>query len=52
MKNGSLLPMDIVPPMAKVILGGLLASTLLNIYLVPVVYSILRERGILKNSER
>jgi CzcA family heavy metal efflux pump len=33
---------EIQSPMAKVILGGLLTSTLLNIYLVPMVYSILR----------
>jgi len=35
--------------MAKVILGGLITSTLLNIYIVPIVYSALRTRGILKN---
>jgi Cu/Ag efflux pump CusA len=35
---------EIQSPMAKVILGGLLTSTLLNIYLVPMVYSILRNR--------
>ena len=33
---------EIQSPMAKVILGGLLTSTLLNIYLVPMVYSLLR----------
>ena len=32
---------EIQSPMAKVILGGLLTSTLLNIYIVPIVYSIL-----------
>lgn len=31
---------EIQSPMAKVILGGLLTSTLLNIYIVPIVYSI------------
>ncbi len=40
---------EIQSPMAKVILGGLLTSTLLNIYIVPIVYSILSSRGILKN---
>jgi Cu/Ag efflux pump CusA len=29
---------EIQSPMAKVILGGLLTSTLLNIFVVPVVY--------------
>jgi Cu/Ag efflux pump CusA len=37
--------------MAKVILGGLLTSTLLNIYIVPIVYSILYSKGILKNEK-
>ncbi|MBE0662772.1 MAG: efflux RND transporter permease subunit [Bacteroidales bacterium] len=32
---------EIQSPMAKVILGGLLTSTLLNIYLIPIVYSML-----------
>ncbi|MGF7138892.1 efflux RND transporter permease subunit [Roseimarinus sediminis] len=31
---------EIQSPMAKVILGGLLTSTLLNIYIIPIVYSI------------
>ena len=31
---------EIQSPMAKVILGGLLTSTLLNIFIVPVVYYI------------
>ena len=35
---------EIQSPMAKVILGGLLTSTLLNIYLVPIVYSMLKRR--------
>ena len=29
---------DVFVPMAKVILGGLLTSTLLNIFIVPIVY--------------
>ena len=40
---------EIQSPMAKVILGGLLTSTLLNIYVVPLVYSIMKKRGILKH---
>ena len=47
--RGDLSGNEIQSPMAKVILGGLLTSTLLNIYIVPVVYSILRKRGILRN---
>ena len=39
---------EIQSPMAKVILGGLLTSTLLNIYVVPVVYSILVNRRLIK----
>jgi len=31
---------EIQSPMAKVILGGLLSSTLLNIFIVPAVYYI------------
>ena len=40
---------EIQSPMAKVILGGLLTSTLLNIYLVPIVYSMLKKRENPKN---
>ncbi len=46
--NGDATGNEIQSPMAKVILGGLLTSTLLNIYVVPVMYSILIKRGILK----
>jgi len=35
---------EIQSPMAKVILGGLLTSTMLNIYLIPIVYSLLNKR--------
>jgi CzcA family heavy metal efflux pump len=42
---------EIQSPMAKVILGGLLSSTLLNIYLVPVVYQLLHRSGFLKQRE-
>lgn len=34
---------EIQSPMAKVILGGLLTSTLLNIYIIPIVYSYLKK---------
>jgi multidrug efflux pump subunit AcrB len=37
--------------MAQVILGGLLTSTLLNIFIVPIVYSILNNRGIIKTEK-
>lgn len=44
--QGDLSGNEIQSPMAKVILGGLLTSTLLNIFIVPIVYSILNKRGI------
>lgn len=44
--RGDLSGNEIQSPMAKVILGGLLTSTLLNIYIVPIVYSLLNNRGI------
>ena len=47
--RGDLAGNEIQSPMAKVILGGLLTSTLLNIYIVPIIYSVLKNRGILKN---
>lgn len=43
---------EIQSPMAKVILGGLLTSTILNIYIVPIVYTILNNRGIIKQSTK
>lgn len=49
--KGDLSGNEIQSPMAKVILGGLLTSTLLNIYIVPVVFSILFSRGIIKTEE-
>ena len=36
--TGDLPGNEIQSPMAKVILGGLLSSTLLNIFVVPIVY--------------
>ncbi len=41
---------EIQSPMAKVILGGLLTSTLLNIYLVPIVYSLLKKKQSIKST--
>ena len=49
--QGDLSGNEIQSPMAKVILGGLLTSTLLNIYIVPVVYSSLKNRGIIKSEK-
>jgi CzcA family heavy metal efflux pump len=49
--QGDLPGNEIQSPMAKVILGGLLTSTLLNIFIVPIVYSILNNRGIIKNEK-
>ena len=49
--RGDLSGNEIQSPMAKVILGGLLTSTLLNIYIVPIVYSILNNRGIIKSKK-
>lgn len=49
--RGDLSGNEIQSPMAKVILGGLLTSTLLNIYIVPIVYSILTNRGLLKTEK-
>ncbi|MBW6535072.1 MAG: efflux RND transporter permease subunit, partial [Mariniphaga sp.] len=45
--QGNLSGNEIQSPMAKVILGGLLTSTLLNIYIIPIVYSILTNRKFL-----
>ncbi|MDO8898245.1 MAG: efflux RND transporter permease subunit, partial [Bacteroidales bacterium] len=49
--KGDLSGNEIQSPMAKVILGGLLTSTLLNIYIVPIVYSILNAKGIIKTEK-
>jgi CzcA family heavy metal efflux pump len=42
--NGDMPGNEIQSPMAVVVLGGLLTSTLLNIYIVPVVYELLQKR--------
>jgi CzcA family heavy metal efflux pump len=49
--RGNLSGNEIQSPMAKVILGGLLTSTLLNIYIVPIVYSIFIKRETIKTRE-
>ncbi|MBW6459399.1 MAG: CusA/CzcA family heavy metal efflux RND transporter [Bacteroidales bacterium] len=48
--QGNLPGNEIQSPMAKVILGGLLTSTLLNIYIVPIMYSMLNHRSINNNT--
>ena len=50
--RGDLSGNEIQSPMAKVILGGLLTSTILNIYIVPIVYSILNNREIIKTEKK
>lgn len=49
--RGDLSGNEIQSPMAKVILGGLLTSTLLNIYIVPIVYSILNKSETIKTEK-
>ena len=43
--GGDLPGNEIQSPMAKVILGGLLTSTLLNGFIIPVMYLLSEERG-------
>lgn len=42
--NGSASGNEIQSPMAVVVLGGLLTSTLLNIYVIPVVYELINRK--------
>jgi Cu/Ag efflux pump CusA len=42
--RGDLPGNEIQSPMAKVILGGLLTSTFLNIFIIPIVYRWLKNR--------
>lgn len=49
--QGHLSGNEIQSPMAKVILGGLLSSTLLNIYVVPIVFSLMRQSYVSKEEE-
>ena len=49
--GGSLPGNEIQSPMAQVILGGLLSSTLLNGFVIPVVYQLLnRKKEIVKET--
>ena len=48
--NGDKAGNEIQSPMAVVVLGGLLSSTLLNIYILPIVYEIIQKRR-LKNEK-
>ncbi|WP_319590401.1 efflux RND transporter permease subunit [uncultured Draconibacterium sp.] len=50
--NGDLPGNEIQSPMAQVILGGLLTSTILNIYVVPVVYYALSKNGNSKKNSK
>lgn len=43
---------EIQSPMAKVILGGLITSTILNIYIVPIAYSLQAKRGFTKTDKQ
>ena len=47
--RGDLSGNEIQSPMAKVILGGLISATILNIYIVPIVYSFFADREVIKN---
>ncbi len=49
--KGNLSGNEIQSPMAKVILGGLLTSTMLNIYIIPIVYSIFNNSKITKTEK-
>lgn len=50
--RGNLAGNEIQSPMARVILGGLITSTLLNIYIVPIVYSMLNSKRITKDDNQ
>ena len=43
--GGDLPGNEIQSPMAKVILGGLLTSTLLNVFVIPVVYTLIYRKN-------
>lgn len=49
--NGDKPGNEIQSPMAVVVLGGLLTSTLLNIYIIPIVYELVQKRR-LKNEKK
>ena len=43
---------EIQSPMAKVILGGLLSSTLLNLYIIPIIYYMMKKGKTDKQSKK
>ena len=43
---------EIQSPMAKVILGGLVTSTLLNGFVIPIMYILLKRRQNAKNADQ
>lgn len=47
--RGGLPGNEIQSPMAKVILGGLLTSTFLNAFIVPIIYELLNKKNITNN---
>ena len=47
--RGDLPGNEIQSPMAKVILGGLLTSTFLNAFIVPIIYDLLNKKNITNN---
>lgn len=49
--QGDLPGNEIQSPMAKVILGGLLTSTLLNMYIVPMIYGMLNRKEVVDDNE-
>jgi Cu/Ag efflux pump CusA len=49
--NGDLSGNEIQSPMAKVILGGLLSSTFLNSFIIPIVYLMMHERSASRKGE-
>ena len=46
--RGGLPGNEIQSPMAKVILGGLLTSTFLNAFIIPIVYELMNRKNIIK----
>lgn len=50
--RGSLPGNEIQSPMAKVILGGLLTSTFLNAFIIPIVYEWMNRKNIIKTDNK
>lgn len=51
-QRGSLPGNEIQSPMAKVILGGLLTSTFLNAFIIPIVYEWMNRKNIIKTDNQ